>query len=105
MLEPAMSDRARAEPTPDWETRHLLEVYAMPHCPGWHCATALAMRAQAAGIAGVEIRLVDLSRPGTAVPETVIASPTWVLDGRRIALGNPDPDWLLARLAALERER
>ena len=77
----------------------------MPHCPGWHCATALAMQAQAAGIAGVEIRLIDLLHPRTAVPESVIASPTWVLNGRRITLGNPDPDWLLARLAALERER
>jgi hypothetical protein len=105
MLEPAMPKRAHAEPTPDREIRHLLEVYAMPHCPGWHRATALAMHVHAIGIAGVEIRLVDLSRPGSVVPDCVVASPTWVLDGRRFSLGNPDPGWLLARLAALDRER
>ncbi|MGH2613718.1 MAG: hypothetical protein ACRDJC_00625 [Thermomicrobiales bacterium] len=100
-----MPDRAHAEPTPDREIRLLLEVYTMPHCPGWHCATSLATQVHAAGLTGVEIRLVDLSRPGVVVPETVVASPTWLLDGRRISLGNPDPDWLLARLAALVRDK
>jgi hypothetical protein len=80
------------------ESCHLLEVYAMPDCPGWHRATALVAAASAAGIAGLAVRSVDLTQCAATVPESVIASPTWLLDGRRIALGNPDPAWLLAHL-------
>lgn len=83
------------------EAAHLLAVYATPGCPGWNRARALAALVQAAGIAELEVRVVDLSRAGRAAPECVVASPTWVLDGRRIAFGNPDPDWLLARLGDL----
>lgn len=81
---------------------HRLEVYAMPDCPGWSRAQMLAAIVRAAGISGLEVRIVDLTRAGIAVPEVVVASPTWVLDNRRIAFGNPDPDWLLARLGALK---
>jgi hypothetical protein len=79
----------------------LLAVYATPGCPGWNRAHALAALIQAAGIADLEVRVVDLSRAGRAVPECVVASPTWVLDGRRVAFGNPEPDWLLSRLGVL----
>jgi hypothetical protein len=82
------------------EATHLLAVYAMPGCPGWNRAQALASLLQAADIADLEVRIVDLSRDRGA-PECVVASPTWVLDGRRLAFGNPDADWLLARLSAL----
>lgn len=99
-----MPGRAHAEPTSDRERAHLLEVYAMCGCPGWRRATDLATLARTTGIAGVQVRIVDLSHPGTVVPESVVASPTWLLDGHRIALGNPDADWLLARLDALRRD-
>lgn len=80
---------------------HLLAVYAMPDCPGWGRAQALAAIARAAGISRLEVRVVDLSQAERAVPDCVVASPTWVLDDRRIAFGNPDPDWLLSRLGTL----
>jgi hypothetical protein len=80
---------------------HLLAVYATPGCPGWNRAQALAAIIQAAGIADLDVRVVDLSRADRAAPECVVASPTWVLDGRRIAFGNPEPEWLLARLGVL----
>ncbi len=100
-----MPDRAPAKHAPEREITHLLEVYVMPDCPGRQRATTLATLVRAAGIRGVKVRVVELSRPGTVVPECVVASPTWVLDGRRIAFGNPDPDWLLARLEALPTQR
>lgn len=83
------------------DAEHLLAVYATPGCPGWNRAQALAAIIQAAGVADLEVRVVDLSRAGRALPECVVASPTWVLDGRRIAFGNPEPDWLLSRLGVL----
>jgi hypothetical protein len=82
-------------------TPHLLVVYAIPDCPGWNRARELAAFVQAASIARLEVRVVDLAQAETAVPECVVASPTWVLDDRRIAFGNPEPNWLLARIVAL----
>jgi hypothetical protein len=93
----------RESPGISWKptVRHRLAVYALPHCPGWGRAEALAAAVRAAGISGLEVRLVDLSQPAQPVPECVVASPTWVLNGRRIAFGNPDPDWLLSWLRVL----
>lgn len=73
----------------------------MPDCPGWDRAQALAEVVRASSIPGLELRMVDLTGADAVVPESVIASPTWVLDERRIALGNPDPEWLLALLRGL----
>lgn len=78
--------------------RHLLTVYASLGCPGWNRTQALVALLQGEGIPGLELHIVDLEQPGIAVPDVVAASPTWVLDGQRIALGNPDPDALLLRL-------
>lgn len=78
--------------------RRILEVYAMPGCPGWRRAVTLATVTRLAAIPGVEVVVRDLSSPWTHAPESVVASPTWVLDGRRLALGNPDLEWLLERL-------
>lgn len=83
------------------EATHLLAVYATPGCPGWNQARMLAAMVETVAIAGLEVRVVDLSRADRPVPECVVASPTWVLDGRRIAFGNPEPSWLLSRLDAL----
>ncbi len=80
---------------------HLLAVYVLPDCPGWSRAQALAAITRAAGISNLEVRVFDLSLAGIVVPDCVVASPTWVLDNRRIGFGNPDPDWLLTRLGAV----
>lgn len=87
------------------QAAQLLEVYAMPGCPGWRRATTLVTMVHAVGISGVDVRVVDMSRPGIVPPDCVVASPTWVLNGCRLALGNPDPDWMLAHLDALTTER
>jgi hypothetical protein len=95
MLKPHMDDRSSPDRVRTSGTTHVLAVYALPNCPGWIRATMIAVQILDAGVPGVDVRLIDLSRV-EGPPPTVIASPTSILDGRRIALGNPDPDWLIA---------
>lgn len=96
-----MDGRGCPEHAPSTGPTRALTVYGMPDCPGWRRATMLATLVENAGIPGVTVEIVDLACLTEPVPHAVIASPTWLLDGRRIALGNPDPAWLLALLGAL----
>ena len=74
-----------------------LDVYVSRHCP--NCAEARRLAAEAATrFPGVAVRVIDLDRTPTPTPEGVVAVPTYVLDGRVVALGNPDPEELFARL-------
>ncbi len=97
-----MSERRNTPVSNASGVQHQLLVYAMRTCPGWSNATDLVTLVREHGIGGLEVRLVDLSAHDAPVPDFVVASPTWSLDGRRLSLGNPDPEWLLARVAALE---
>lgn len=58
-------------------------------------ATALAGAHGPDGTAGAP----HAAPEGTGVPVDVVAVPAYVLDGRVIALGNPPPERLFARLA------
>ncbi len=94
-----MEDRGGPDRAITSGTTHVLAIYALPSCPGWNRAAAIVEMVLDAAIAGLDVRLIDLSRVEGPPPLAVIASPTWILNGRRIALGNPDPDWLLAILS------
>ena len=94
-----MDDRGGPDRAITSGTTHVLAIYALPDCPGWSRATAIVAMILDAAIPGLDVRLIDLSRVEGPPPLAVIASPTWMLNGRRIALGNPDPDWLLAILS------
>lgn len=80
--------------------RPTLQVYVAEHC--WTCdeATRLA-DAVRRRFASVRIEIIDLDRDGVTPPASVFAVPTYVLDGRTISLGNPTPDELVARIAAI----
>ena len=80
-----------------------LEIYISDQCP--NCQEALLLAAQARGIAGIEVSVVNLDTPGQRVPPQVFATPTYVLNGRVVSLGNPERNGFLARLRAeLARE-
>jgi Thioredoxin domain len=74
-----------------------LEVYVSSHCLNCGEARSLAHEA-AARFPGVAVRVVDLDVDQTPLPEAIVAVPTYVLNGRVIALGNPYPEELFARL-------
>jgi hypothetical protein len=72
-------------------------VYVSRHCPNCGEARRLAEEA-ATRFPGVAVRVIDLDRTPAPTPEGVVAVPTYLLDGRVVSLGNPDPEELFARL-------
>ena len=96
-----MRSGAREAPRPPTAaTGRRLEVYVAPDCAGCETARGLAAIVRARGLPGVEVRLIDLGEQGAVRPAAVFAVPTYLLDGRVLSLGNPEPEWLLARLGA-----
>jgi hypothetical protein len=90
-------------PAGAWAARRL-EVYVASHC--FSCVEARRLAAAAARrYPGLDMRTIDVeaaAHAGTppALPEGVVAVPTYLLDGTVIALGNPDPEQLFARIAS-----
>jgi hypothetical protein len=64
-----------------------LDVVVKPNCPGCDEARWTAGEV-AARFPGLRVRVIELGS-GAGVPEVVVATPTYLLDGRVVALGNP----------------
>ncbi|MFQ5879745.1 MAG: hypothetical protein ACE5IZ_06200 [Dehalococcoidia bacterium] len=45
------------------------------------------------------VEIVDVARDGSAKPEEVFAVPTFMLDGRVLSLGNPNPATLTSAIS------
>ena len=75
-----------------------LEIYITDHCA--NCQGELLIAEQAGGIAGLAVTVVNLDAPGQRVPPQVFATPTYVLNGLMVSLGNPERDGFLAGLRA-----
>jgi hypothetical protein len=74
-----------------------LEVYVSSEC--LNCGEAVRLAEEAAArYPAVMVRVIDLDVDQTPPPDPIIAVPTYVLDGRVLSLGNPDPEELFARL-------
>ena len=67
-----------------------LQVVVASHCLSCEPAQALAGEL-AEQCAGLMVEVVDLDAPGARAPDAAFAVPTYVLDGRVLWLGNPDP--------------
>ncbi len=66
----------------------ILSIYILEHCYGCDEARRLA-DAMAARLTELRVRVVDLEREPDARPAALVAVPTYILDGKVIALGNP----------------
>jgi hypothetical protein len=75
-----------------------LEIYITDQCT--NCREAVVIAEQAGGIAGLEVTVVNLDTPGQPVPPQVFATPTYILNGLVVSLGNPERDEFLAGLRA-----
>ncbi|GHO72226.1 hypothetical protein KSC_111180 [Ktedonobacter sp. SOSP1-52] len=53
------------------------------------CREAVLIVQEARSIAGLEVTVVNLDAPGQRVPLQVFATPTYILDGLVVSLGNP----------------
>ncbi|MBX3049858.1 MAG: hypothetical protein KF753_00215 [Caldilineaceae bacterium] len=78
------------------ETR--VEIYVAEHCTV--CAYAYEV---ADGIRrefpAVDLRIINLSQTREDIPESVFATPTYLLNGRLWSLGNPSPQDVQERLS------
>ena len=73
-----------------------LEIYITDQCA--NCQEAVVIAEAARSIAGLAVTVVNLDEPGQRVPPQVFATPTYVLNGLVVSLGNPDRDAFLAGL-------
>ncbi len=87
---------ANSADTLDQEHARHLEIYVGQHC--MNCAEALRIAALAALIPDLTVRVIEWDDPRQAIPARIVAVPTYVLDGRIVALGNPAPEPFLADL-------
>jgi|DewCreStandDraft_2_1066082.scaffolds.fasta_scaffold00475_36 hypothetical protein len=73
-----------------------LEIVVAEECPGCAEARAIAAEIQARfpGLQ-VDVSALDSTRP---VPAKVVATPTYLLNGRVISLGNPRRAWLIQEI-------
>ena len=75
----------------------VLEIYIDQECPGCTQAQEVGNYVRNT-LPGIEVRIFDLARPNTKRPSTVFAVPTYLLNGKRLSLGNPNMEDLLATL-------
>ena len=71
-----------------------LVIYVAPHCSvcayAYEVAEDIRQR-----FPDVNLKLVDMESTTEPIPETVFATPTYVLNGRVWSLGNPSPDMVV----------
>lgn len=79
-----------------------LRVYVDRDC--WNCQEARALAQEmAAMFPSLRVELIDLEQAGSR-PDTIFATPTFVLNDRVISLGNPSREALCQHiLQALQR--
>src|SRR5919197_2211945 len=77
-----------------------LRIYVAQHCAS--CAEALRLAEEIRrNLGGINLELIDLDAEGSLNIDDVFSVPTYVLDGRTVSLGNPNPEELFSRLAAI----
>ena len=76
----------------------LLEIYVQDGCFGCQRSFELAERARGA-FPEMQVEVIDMLSPDGIYRRQVAATPTYILDGEIISLGNPSPAELEAMLA------
>lgn len=75
----------------------ILDIYIDQDCPGCTQAQEMASYVKSK-LPEIEVRIFDLARPNIKRPSNVFAVPTYLLNGKRLSLGNPNLEDLLATL-------
>ncbi len=74
-----------------------LDIYIDQTCPGCVHAQNLAEVVRQT-FPQLEVRIFDLEHPNIKKPSSVFAVPTYMLNGKILALGNPDINDLVAKI-------
>jgi hypothetical protein len=82
-----------------------LDVYVSSACSICDRSRDIVCEVLDRGLPQVRARIIDLDRPGADRPANVFAIPTFVLDGDVVSLGNPEVDWLIARIETMVHSR
>ena len=69
----------------------ILKVFVVEQCPTCDEARTIAMQIEQ-DYPEVMVDVVDIGDTGVVVPETIFATPTFMLNDRVVSLGNPDPE-------------
>jgi predicted thioredoxin/glutaredoxin len=77
-----------------------LRLYIAQHCPTCRDALRIVDGIQRR-LAAVDVQVINLETEGAENIDGVFSVPTYVLDGRTLSLGNPDPEQLLRVLSEL----
>jgi hypothetical protein len=80
-----------------------LEIYVASHCT--NCQEALTIAEAARDIAGLDVAVIDLDHANEEMPASIVAVPTYRLNGRVVSLGNPERQRFLQELRHLDREQ
>jgi hypothetical protein len=84
----AKVERAKVEPGVTHQAVARLDIYVMEHCD--NCRYAVEMAAWIAQqYPKVVVQVIYLEHTTAPIPESVFATPTYLLDGRVWSLGNP----------------
>ncbi len=77
-----------------------LEIFISTHC--FNCDEAYAIAEAVQDIAGMDVAVVNIDDPDSVVSSSVMAVPTYMLDGRVIALGNPEKHDFIHQLQLIQ---
>lgn len=80
-----------------------IAIYVAQHCESCEYALEMAIWIRQ-HYPNVQVRVVDLAFPSEPVPETVFATPTYLLNGRVWSLGNPPHEQVRVTLAAYDEQ-
>ena len=80
-----------------------LQIYVDADCPVCNEARRLASLVRQE-LPQLRVALIDVAQDGVNIPEQVFAVPTYLLNGTRLWLGNPDELELLQRLKSAIRK-
>jgi len=82
----------------------ILKIFVAEHCPTCRAAFELAAQVQQT-FPETRVQLIDVEKSPADVPDSVFATPTFMLNNRIISLGNPSLPEITAQLQALPREK
>jgi hypothetical protein len=86
-------DSVESSPHGKTPVQHRLAIYVSEHCGNCRYAQGVAERIRTS-YPGVTVQVIDINKAMEPVPDSVFATPTYLLDGSVWSLGNPSDDMI-----------
>ncbi len=69
----------------------ILKIFVSENCHGCDEALSVAAKIEQKHSKFLDVEIIDITDARAVVPEAVFATPTFMLNGRIVSLGNPSP--------------